>query len=324
MAPVYSNSASLRFSGKAPGSLILMGEYAVLHGHPALVASIQTYIQATLTPRDDDIIHIESSLGEFQQSINTINLDNLNNLNNLAIQKFSYVLTAIALCKKQYNKTISGFNLTIDSEFAANLGLGSSAAVTVAVLQALYAWLNPNYQKHDLFNSALAVVRQVQKRGSGADVAASVFGGILQYTAEPFHIAEIPHWPPTTILYSGHKTTTTDALAQLAQRNTENLNTAHELIEKLGQLSRLAIDLAWQQEWLLLGKHMNDAQKLLTALEVSTPAIDALIHELMSLPYIYGAKLSGAGLGDCVIGIGTKVAEHLPHLGIQLGKAHHD
>ena len=319
MVPVCSNSASLSFSGKAPGSLILMGEYAVLQGHPALVASIQSYIHVTLTPRDDDLIHINSSLGEFQQS-----LKNLNNLNNLDSQKFSYVLTAIALCKKNYNQTITGFNLKIDSEFAANLGLGSSAAVTVAVLQALFTWLNPNYQKRDLFNSALDVVRQVQKRGSGADVAASVYGGILQYTAEPFQIAEIPHWPPTTVLYSGHKTTTTDALAQLEQRKPEQRQAATELTEKLGQLSRLAIELAWQQEWLLLGKHMTEAQQLLVELNVSTPAIDALIHELMSLPYIYGAKLSGAGLGDCVIGIGTKVAEHLPHLGIQLGKAQHD
>ena len=48
---------------------------------------------------------------------------------------------------------------------------------------------------------------------------------------------------------------------------------------------------------------MNIQQSLMNALGVGTPQLNHIINSLHKDPYIYGAKISGAGLGDCVIGL---------------------
>ena len=53
------------FEASAPGSLMLMGEYAVLKGAAALCAAIDKRIYVKLTPRNDQKIMIHSALGEF-------------------------------------------------------------------------------------------------------------------------------------------------------------------------------------------------------------------------------------------------------------------
>ena len=54
----------------------------------------------------------------------------------------------------------------------------------------------------------------------------------------------------------------------------------------------------------VLGEIMNIHQGLQDALGVNNAILSELIFSLRSHPHIYGAKISGAGLGDCVIGLG--------------------
>ena len=54
---------------KAPGSMMLMGEHAVLHQEPAIVAAIDRWITVTLSPRNDEKLSIESVFGSLTQPI---------------------------------------------------------------------------------------------------------------------------------------------------------------------------------------------------------------------------------------------------------------
>ena len=49
------------FKASAPGSLMLLGEHAVLHGKPALVGALDKRITVTLTPMRHDRIEIISN-----------------------------------------------------------------------------------------------------------------------------------------------------------------------------------------------------------------------------------------------------------------------
>ena len=121
--------ARASFKASAPGSLMLLGEHAVLHGQPALVCAVNRRIHVSLAPRNDGAIRITSSLGRYSASIDRIK----------PAKSFRFVVAAI---RRFGRKLTTGFDLRIDSEFSHKIGFGSSAAVTVATLAVLSKWLN--------------------------------------------------------------------------------------------------------------------------------------------------------------------------------------
>lgn len=297
------------FKARAPGSLIIMGEYAVLHGFPAIVTAVNKYIMVTLTPRPDDKLCIYSELGQIGMTINAIIIQH----------PFEFVLTALKLT----DNLPSGVNIHIESEFPSTIGLGSSAAVTVALITALYRWKQQPIDLKAIYQNALQVIQQVQGGGSGADVAASTFGGTILYQNEPVTITPLPDIPWLAIIYSGQKASTTKALNQLKRQVKENPEMFTPFFAQLGELTSSAKTAILNNQWFQLGKLMNEAQTLLVEFGVSTPVIDNIVTALRQQLNILGAKLSGAGLGDCVIGLGRLDKEFFPRnsrekkLGIQ-------
>src|SRR5699024_7712135 len=89
-------------------------------------------------------------------------------------------------------------SIRIDSQtFSANghkLGLGSSAAVAGALTAALTRAAGQTLDNDTLCRHAIAAHRQAQGgRGSGADVATSVHGGVIEYQADM--VRDTLHWP---------------------------------------------------------------------------------------------------------------------------------
>src|SRR5690606_14865710 len=118
----------LSFKASAPGSLMVMGEHAVLRHHHAIVAAVDQRIEVRLMPRVDKLFHIYSALGECQGSIENVQVTS----------PFEYVLSVILY---HINSLQTGFDLHIHSQFRHDLGLGSSAAVLVATLAVFQQWL---------------------------------------------------------------------------------------------------------------------------------------------------------------------------------------
>ena len=56
---------------------------------------------------------------------------------------------------------------------------------------------------------------------------------------------------------------------------------------------------------------MNEHHHLQRELGVSTPLIEELIAHLCRDTEIYGAKISGSGMGDCVIAVGESSKKRL-------------
>ena len=171
------------YKASAPGSLMLLGEHAVLHGRPALVAAVNRRITVTLRPRRDGQVHLRSSLGRWQGS-----LDNLE-----PTGPFRFVL---AVLRSRRHNLPGGFTLRVSSNFSDRVGLASSAAVTVAAHAVLDAWLGRCPHPLARVAVARATIRTVQGCGSGADAAAAVFGGLLYYRAQPLEIEKLPWLPP--------------------------------------------------------------------------------------------------------------------------------
>ncbi|EKE00770.1 MAG: hypothetical protein ACD_21C00280G0001 [uncultured bacterium] len=292
---------SKSYKASAPGSLMLFGEHAVLHGKHAIVAAVNHYIHVELVPRADRNIKITSS--EFNEQLVA--------LDKFAITKpYNYVLVAI----KQYLKKITcGFDLKIKSDFPANIGFGSSAAVTVATLEVLALWLegkSPDLM--GLYRQAVKVVLLAHGVGSGADVAASVFGGVIAYQMKPVKIQRLNVKLPLVAVYSGYKTPTFEVIAKVEKERSRSPALFACLYNAIDCCVKNAIVAIKKNDLVRLGQLMNIHQGLQDALSVNDSILAELIFALRAMPNIYGAKISGAGLGDCVIGLGKIALNTFP------------
>ena len=288
------------FSASAPGTLMLFGEHAVLHHKPAIVLAIDKRIRVRLDARRDQKILITSQLGHI--------IFELKEIENILNQKpFQFVSAAIQYFKMALKTKPVGFELIIDSEFSSDCGLGSSAAVTVAVVAVLLQWLSKTTES--LFEISRTIIRSVQGVGSGADVAASVYGGVMVYQQQsPYRIKKLDCLLDLVLIYSGSKTPTPTVIKQVAvlhKKYPDLINTLYDAIESVVNRAAVLIE---HQDWAGVGELMNIQQGLMNALGVGTPLLNQLIDWLKSLPGIYGAKISGAGLGDCVIAISAKAS----------------
>lgn len=288
----------MQLKASAPGSLMLLGEYAVLYGKHAIVCSVDKRITVTLSPREDERIEIESTLhGQYATDIAQ-----------LAIEKpFQFVLGTL---KHYQAKLKRGCHISITSDFSDQIGFGSSAAVTVATLAVLTNWLGIRLMPLDMVRQGRNIIREVQGLGSGADIAASVYGGMVAYQSHPLTVEKFLTTPPLTVLYSGFKTPTVEAVSHVEQHFADYPAIFKQLTASIGQCAQDAMLYARKGEWRALGAIMNMQQGMMESLGVSTPILREMVDDLRKQADVRGAKISGAGLGDCVVGLGELPADY--------------
>jgi mevalonate kinase len=279
------------FRASAPGSLMLLGEYAVLHDKHALVCAVDKRMTVTLKPRADKKIEITSALGNFST-----------NIFNLAVTPpFQFILATL----KNFQPILpSGFDLYVESEFSDKIGFASSAAVTVATVAVVSAWLNKTLSQSDMIVEARSIIREVQGLGSGADVAACVLGGMVAYKMEPLFAEKLPYQHALTVIYAGYKTPTVEAVKKVKTFCLAHPVIYKKLFQAIDACAVSGIHCVREQNWQALGEVMNIQQGLMESLGVNTPLLSALLNQLRTSPAVLGAKISGSGLGDCVVGLG--------------------
>ena len=292
----------------APGSLMLMGEHAVLRGQPAIVCAISKRMKIKLAPRDDRAVILHSALGEHETTLDEL----------APSDSFRFVLGAIRACREGLGQ---GFELDIKSEMSHQMGLGSSAAVTVATLAALAGAEGKTPDPRCLLECGTKIIRKVQGGvGSGADVAASTYGGCLRYFAEPQEAVKISAVPQLTVLYSGSKTPTPEVIAIVEAIRRKQPAIFGDLDALIGRTVQGAFEAAAHGDWETMGRLMNVNQGLMDALGVNNAKLAELTYALREDPKIHGSKISGSGLGDCVVGLGKAMRREwgVPSLAIQV------
>jgi len=280
------------YKASAPGNLMLLGEHAVVYGKKAIVAAIDARIAVSLKPLNTATIKIQSRLGSYESCIAALSIT----------APFEYILAVIQSIDNPAKK---GFELLIEAEFLASLGLGSSAAVTVATTAVVSAYLQGGriLPSSYIFETAKLAVQTISPKASGADVAASTFGGILLYQPQPFHYLWLTDTLPLTALYSGFKTPTPKVIEKVYQRYLASPAMHLDLFEQMDACTQLAAQALRLQAWSTVSIAMKQQQALLKKLQVSSPELEQLI-DIMETQGLQGGKISGSGLGDCLIAIG--------------------
>lgn len=299
----------------APGKLFLLGEYAVLSGSPALLTAIDRRVLVTIVPPTSEaqsghwVVHTpglesaRSELGPMGRLPDGFDAQQRSDLRVFDAVR-SVVLDRAGSLPAALDLTIdsTAFSRSTGTLGTHKLGLGSSAAVAVALTAALMLAAGLPADRADVLELALVAHRAAQGgTGSGGDVAASVFGGLIEYTRGQAPI-QLP-WPqPLTVMavVTGTGSSTTNLVAKVVEYEREDESQYRADIARLAALAQQARGtLAVPQSFLRL---LSDYFAALTELDEHARAGIVTDYHLGLHSLVAGLggvfKTSGAGGGD--------------------------
>lgn len=279
-------------TASAPGKLMLLGEHAVVYGCPCIVTAVDLRVKVTIEFINNNEIIINSP-----NSVRNITLSELQQPHKYP-RDTAFVEAAVENFFSS-NNVRSGLNIKTEGP-KTSYGLGSSSAVTAATIESLSKLFGLNLPKKQVFEQSYAAVLAVQGKGSGFDVASAIYGGTIYYKNGGEIIEEMePIKLPIIIGYTGEKVSTInliDHVAHLRSKHRTIIDGVFSVITETVNSAKLKL---LNREWEDFGELININQGLLDSLGVNTEKIAKLIWSARSSG-AFGAKISGAGGGDCI------------------------
>jgi mevalonate kinase len=280
----------------APGKLMLFGEHAVVYNHPCLATAVNQRMQATVEVLDKPEFHLDApdvKVLQYKKKMSELGKGDIP-------KGAKFVEIAIKNFVEKYGFK-NGLKITTQSEFSSQFGFGSSSASTVCILKSLSELSGKKLSRKQLFSLAFKTVLDIQGKGSGFDVAAAIYGGTFYFVTggkiiKPLGIKSFP----LIVGYSGIKAdsvTLMNHVKATAIKYPKVIDGIYTEIEKIVLLAKKAI---LKNDWETVGELMNINHGYLAALGVSTKKLADMIYAVRDTGG-YGAKLSGAGGGDCII-----------------------
>lgn len=287
--PVISSSACAK--------LILLGEHAVVYGQPALAIPFSGLkVRCVIEP------WINGPTGTLQ--INARKLQLNQPLQVLPEDNFLRKAVELVLAELGVSQTPT-CKLTIYSDIPISAGLGASAAIAVAAMRALSAFLGHPLEKETLNRLAFETERLMHGNPSGIDNTVIVYeqpilfrkGELIEfvYPSKNLHFL---------IADSGIKKATADTVAYLAQQRERNPQFIEAALEEIGRIALFGKKAFEQGDLSALGDAMNANQALLAQLDLSCEALEKLIVAARQAGAL-GAKLTGGGKGGNMLALVT-------------------
>ncbi len=266
----------------APGKLMLFGEHAVVYNSPSIVTTVSSRI----------FVEVEKSAERFQ-------------IIAPQVKDTRFVKEAVKVFREKY-KVNDGLSIKTDSHFSSQYGFGSSSAVTVATIYALSQLYSLTISKQEIFDLGYKANLSVQGVGSGFDIAAATFGGTLYFVTggkliEPLSVKNLS----LVIGYSGIKADTAKIVKNLELRIKTDKTKIFRIFGDIKDIVEKAKISLVNSDWKTTGELMNQNHELLQDLGVSTEKLDKMCQTAVETG-AHGAKLSGAGGGDCMIALVPK------------------
>lgn len=276
--------------GSSHAKIILIGEHAVVYGHPAIALPLKT-VTATASIK----VIPSSSEQIIKSSYYDGSVDDMPK-NMLGIKKL--ILKLVSDLRIE-----NGFELHLSSQLPAERGMGSSAAVAISIIRCFYNATDTRINHKKLLSYADIAEKVTHNNPSGLDATTSASDNPI-WLIRNKEITPIPINLDAYLLISdsGIKGQTSEAIKIVKdQLNTDEISTSSKLAA-LGRLAQTTRDQLANNDIVGLGKTFTLAQKDLISLGVSTPKLDNLITIALKNGSL-GSKLTGGGRGGCFISL---------------------
>lgn len=276
----------------APGKIILFGEHAVVYGRPALAAPL-TQVQARVDIAASDRpgawihapdIHLHSELNALPSDHPIASV----------IHNFFFLARISPL---------PHLNIHITSSIPVASGLGSGAAVTVALVRALALHLNFPMTDEQVNAFAYEIEKIHHGTPSGIDNTVVTYAKPVYFVrGQP--IETFAAGAPFTIVIgdTGIPAPTKEAVGDVRKLWEADKAKWERVFEQIGGIAKEAREKIESGNWQELGGLMNDNHALLQTLTVSSPELDCLVEAAREAGAL-GAKLSGGGRGGNMIAL---------------------
>jgi len=274
------------------GKIILLGEHAVVYGYPALAAALDRGVTMAPVPTPAG--------GPLRLDLRAWNVA-------VAADDDHPVARSLAAIADALTAGRPPLSLIGDAQIPPGAGLGSSAALAVAIARALLDHGKRAIDLATLIRAAGASEALVHGRPSGVDVALAIAGGVGVFRRST-GLAPLGNVPPLRVLVgpSGAPRSTAAMVERVAEATGARVDDAR--LRELGALTDGGTAALLAGDLPALGAAMNRAHGLLADLGVATPGLDALC-ETARAEGAFGAKLTGAGGGGAVIAIAPRDRE---------------
>lgn len=276
----------------APGKIILFGEHAVVYGQPALAVPV-TQVQADV--RVEKIFSAGIRINAPNIQLNT-KLDLLASSHPLAatVRNTLYALKVDSL---------SGVSILIRSSIPVASGLGSGAAVSVAIIRALAEHLKKALTDEEV--SALTYETEKLYHGtpSGIDNVVVTYAKPVYFVkGQPIETFQVKK--PFTIVIgdTGVPASTKESVRDVRiqhHKKPERYETLFAAIGSIASTARQLIESGMPESF---GPLMDENHALLRSMKVSSPELDNLV-EAARVAGALGAKMSGGGRGGNMIAL---------------------
>lgn len=271
--------------GTASGKIILMGEHSVVYGQPAIALPFYaTKVTAAVEEAPDNEIVSSYFRGR--------------------LSDVPPALTCIRQLMKKLQEYFSdpdGVHLTISSSIPPERGMGSSAAVAVALTRGFFDYHQVELTDERLLHFVDFSEKIAHGNPSGIDAAATSGANPIYFIKGKTMDAFLLNIDAYLIVAdTGIKGQTREAVADVAQLMKENEATTSEHIRHLGKLANEAKEAIIKNDPSTLGSLMNQAHQALQKLTVSNGALDQLAETALAHGAL-GSKLTGGGRGGCLI-----------------------
>jgi mevalonate kinase len=261
----------------APGKVILLGEHAVVYGHPAIAGPLEQGVTVTLESRDGNGVTVKGFEG------------------------LSPIVSVVRKCASAFR--VSGVEVEITADLPQSVGLGSSAAVSVALVRAFATAAQINMRPQGLLDKALELELEFHGAASGVDHNVAFERKLIRFVkgrrGQPLVLPrplEVLVW---VVEPRGSSRERISAIRELTKTNPER---CERILGGIGKLADEAVAALESGDLEATGKAMDANHRLLQELGLSTPGLDAACARLRSMG-AQGAKLTGAGGGGAIVGL---------------------
>ena len=281
------------FTASAPGKIILFGEHAVVYGQPAIAVPVmQVRARATVTP------NISGSPGEVRILAPDVGLDSLWG----RLSPENPIGAALrGVCASLGVTQVPACTLKVTSTIPVASGLGSGAAVSVAIIRALGGFLGQPLPDEQVSTLAYEVEKIHHGTPSGIDNTVVTFTQPVYFVkGQPVEIFEVARSFTIVIGDTGITAPTKESVGDVRRAWQADPQAYERLFAAAGSLARAARQAIESGRPERLGPLMDENHALLQEMEVSSSELDRLVAAAKQAGAL-GAKLSGGGRGGNMI-----------------------